>query len=56
VSTILVIGFVVFVILGVVASLGGNASQYERIGESWLDPEPREGERGSAAQDRDELL
>lgn len=36
--TILVICFVVFVILAVVASLGTN-SQYERIGESWL-PEP----------------
>ncbi len=55
-STLLVIALIVFVILGIVASLGGNAGQYERIGESWL--EPRGGERAedSAGQDGDELL
>ncbi len=37
-STILVIGFIAFVILGIVASLGSNR-QYDRIGESWLPEE-----------------
>lgn len=55
-STLVVIGLIVFVIVGLVVAAGGNGKQYERIGESWLEP-PKPPERGdSAAQDRDELL
>jgi hypothetical protein len=56
VSTLLAICLVAFVILGVVAAIGGNGGQYERIGRSWFEPQATERERDSAAQDRDELL
>ncbi|HEX5308475.1 MAG TPA: hypothetical protein VFW38_05270 [Solirubrobacteraceae bacterium] len=38
-STALVAAFVLFVILGIVASLGGS-SHYDRIGESYLPEQP----------------
>lgn len=55
-STLVVIGLIAFVILGLLAAIGGNGKQYERIGESWLEPEPPKRRDESAAQDGDELL
>lgn len=42
-SALLILGFVLFVVVAIVATVGSSSSAYDRIGESWLPEEPAPG-------------
>lgn len=58
VSILVILGLVLFVVVGIVATLGSGQGQYDRIGESWLPPEPAPAEHdpGLAEETRQLVL